>query len=226
MFDQLFVRSDALTRYLSAPLVDERCQYLAHRAVQGMAKSTLDAKARLLLSIAEYMRLADRPSDKITPSEIKKAATVLVQPELERGRPPLVSIPPLQAHCSSNTSVRLNFRMARNPTDARLGRDFQSLCAGAEQWNSVQIALHCLTRKGICCWCRAGEYVGCVNYANTGQPRDLIFGMKAMGWDWRQQCTRGQGNYIMGWDWRQQCTRGQGNYISAAECAGGLNTDG
>ena len=39
MFDQLFVRSDALTRYLSAPLVDERRQYLTHCAVQGMTKS-------------------------------------------------------------------------------------------------------------------------------------------------------------------------------------------
>jgi integrase/recombinase XerD len=75
MFDQLFVRSDALTRYLSAPLVDERRQYLTHCAVQGMTKSTLEAKARLLLSIAEYLKLADRPSDTITLSEIKKAAT-------------------------------------------------------------------------------------------------------------------------------------------------------
>jgi len=75
MFDQLFVRSDALTRYLSAPLVDERRQYLTHCAVQGMTKSTLEAKARLLLSIAEYLRLADRPTDTISLSEIKKAAT-------------------------------------------------------------------------------------------------------------------------------------------------------
>jgi hypothetical protein len=75
MFDQLFVRSDTLTRYLSAPLLDERRQYLTRCAVQGMTKSTLEAKARLLLSIAEYLKLADRPSDTITLSEIKKAAT-------------------------------------------------------------------------------------------------------------------------------------------------------
>src|SRR5439155_9144486 len=75
MFDHLFVRSDALTRYLSAPLVDERRQYLTHCAVQGMTKSTLEAKARLQLSIAEYLRLAERPSDTISLSEIKKAAT-------------------------------------------------------------------------------------------------------------------------------------------------------
>jgi integrase/recombinase XerD len=75
MFDQLFVRSETLTRYLSAPLVDERRQYLTHCAVQGMTKSTLEAKARLLLSIAEYLRLAARSSDTISLSEIKKAAT-------------------------------------------------------------------------------------------------------------------------------------------------------
>jgi integrase/recombinase XerD len=75
MFDQLFVRSDALTRYLSAPLVDERRQYLTHCAVQGMTKSTLEAKARLLLSIAEYLRLATRPDETISLPEIEKAAT-------------------------------------------------------------------------------------------------------------------------------------------------------
>ena len=36
MFDQLFVRSDAVARYLSAPLVEERRQYLTRCAVQGM----------------------------------------------------------------------------------------------------------------------------------------------------------------------------------------------
>ena len=59
----------------SAPLVDGRRQYLTHWAVQGMTKSTLEAKARLVLSIAEYLRLADRPSDTISLSEIEKAAT-------------------------------------------------------------------------------------------------------------------------------------------------------
>jgi hypothetical protein len=75
MFDQLFFRSDALTRQLSAPLVEERRQYLALCAAQGMSKGTLEVKARLLLSIAEYLRLADRPNDRISLPEIKKAAT-------------------------------------------------------------------------------------------------------------------------------------------------------
>ena len=75
MCNQLFFRSDALTRQLSAPLVDERRQYLAHCAAQGMSKCTLRVKARLLLSIAEYLRLAERPSDTITLLQIKKSAS-------------------------------------------------------------------------------------------------------------------------------------------------------
>src|SRR5882762_2745355 len=75
MFDQLFCRSDALTRRLSAPLVDERRQYLALCAAQGMSKCTMEVKARLLLSIAEYLRLAERPNDTIALPEIKKAAS-------------------------------------------------------------------------------------------------------------------------------------------------------
>lgn len=37
MFKELFLRSDALTRQLWAPLVDERRQYLAGCASQGMS---------------------------------------------------------------------------------------------------------------------------------------------------------------------------------------------
>ena len=44
MFDQLFVRSDALTRQFSAPLVDERRQFLALCAAQGMSKCTMEVK--------------------------------------------------------------------------------------------------------------------------------------------------------------------------------------
>jgi len=75
MFDQLFFRSDALTRQLSAPLVDERRQYLAQCAAQGTSKCILRVKARLLLSIAQYLRLAERSNDTITLVEIKKAAS-------------------------------------------------------------------------------------------------------------------------------------------------------
>ena len=70
MFDQLFFRSDALTRQLSAPLVDERRQYLTQCAAQGMSRRTLRMKARLLLSITEYLRLAARPDDTISLPEM------------------------------------------------------------------------------------------------------------------------------------------------------------
>src|SRR6266566_6713844 len=73
MFNQLFFRSDALTRQLSAPLVDERRRYLAHSAAQGMSKCTLRMKARLLLSIAEYLRSAERPNDAISLVELAHA---------------------------------------------------------------------------------------------------------------------------------------------------------
>ena len=75
MFVRLFVRSDALSRQLSAPLVDERRRYLTHRAEQGMSKGTLRAKARFLLSITTYLKLADRPNDTISIQAIQRAAT-------------------------------------------------------------------------------------------------------------------------------------------------------
>ena len=74
MFNRLFVRSDALTRQLSAPLADERRRYLADREEQGMSKSTLRSKARILLSIADYLKLAPRPQGQISMQEIEKAA--------------------------------------------------------------------------------------------------------------------------------------------------------
>ena len=49
MFNQLFFRSDALIRQLSAPLVDERRQYLAECASQGMSRRSLRAKSLTLI---------------------------------------------------------------------------------------------------------------------------------------------------------------------------------
>jgi hypothetical protein len=75
MFDQLFFRSDASTHQLSASLLDKRRPYLAQCAAQEMSKCTLRRKARLLLSIAEYLRLAERSNDTISLPKIKKAAS-------------------------------------------------------------------------------------------------------------------------------------------------------
>jgi hypothetical protein len=57
VFNRLFVRSDALTRQLSAALADERRQYLTNCEDQGMSRSTLRSKARMLIRIADYLKL-------------------------------------------------------------------------------------------------------------------------------------------------------------------------
>src|SRR5262249_46800113 len=74
MFNQLFSRSDALTRQLWAPLVEERRPYLAECASQGMSRTTLRAKSLLLLSIVDHLKLGHRPKDRISLTEIKDAA--------------------------------------------------------------------------------------------------------------------------------------------------------
>jgi integrase/recombinase XerD len=74
MFNQLFLRSDGLNRALSAPLVEERRQYLTQCASQGMSTKTLLVKSRILLSIVEYLRLEHRPEDRIAIAEIEDAA--------------------------------------------------------------------------------------------------------------------------------------------------------
>lgn len=74
MLEQLFFRSDALACQLSAPLVDERRQYLAQCAAQGITRRTLRVKARLLVSITKHLRLAERPYGRIALPEIEKAA--------------------------------------------------------------------------------------------------------------------------------------------------------
>lgn len=74
MFNRLFVRSDALTRHLSAPLADERSQYLANCEQQGMSRHTLRSKAWTLLSIADSLKSAHRSQDQISLQEIDKVA--------------------------------------------------------------------------------------------------------------------------------------------------------
>jgi hypothetical protein len=75
VFNRLFARSDSLTRQRSGPLVDERRNYLCNCEEQGMSKSTLRTKARTLLSIANYLKLAHRTNDQISFDEIEKLAS-------------------------------------------------------------------------------------------------------------------------------------------------------
>jgi hypothetical protein len=75
VFTQLFSRSDAIARHLSAPFVYERSQYLNHCVAHGFSRKNLRRKAWILLSTVEYLRLAERPNDTINHSEIETAAT-------------------------------------------------------------------------------------------------------------------------------------------------------
>lgn len=55
MFDQLFERQHALARQLSAPLVEERRQYLSLCHSQEFSRSSLRLTAQLLVATAEYL---------------------------------------------------------------------------------------------------------------------------------------------------------------------------
>jgi hypothetical protein len=73
MFDQLFERPHVLARQLSAPLVEERGQYLFHCQAQEFSRSSLRLTAHLLLATTEYLKLGDRPGEIITLGEIEEA---------------------------------------------------------------------------------------------------------------------------------------------------------
>jgi integrase/recombinase XerD len=79
MFEQLFERSDALTRQRAGPLLEERRRYLLHLADQGMARNTLRVVAYYLLGAAAYLRLAERPDAIISAEELDQAAAIWVR---------------------------------------------------------------------------------------------------------------------------------------------------
>lgn len=92
MFEQLFERPHALARHRNGPLADERRRYLAHCADQQMARRTLHGIAVFTLAVARYLRLADRPGERITRAEIEAAADRWVQ---RHPRPPVLRHPRL-----------------------------------------------------------------------------------------------------------------------------------
>jgi hypothetical protein len=61
MFDQLFERPHALARQLSAPLVEERRQYLSLCHAQEFSRSSLRLTAQLLVATAEYLKTLRPP---------------------------------------------------------------------------------------------------------------------------------------------------------------------
>lgn len=74
MFEQLFVRPHALARQRNGPLVEERRRYLAHCAGQQMSPRTLQGIAIYTLVVAKALRLADRPGELVTRTEIEAEA--------------------------------------------------------------------------------------------------------------------------------------------------------
>lgn len=93
MFDQLFEHPHALARQCAGPLVEERLRYLVHLADQGMARKTLQGAACYLLVVADYLRLADRPGEVISPAELDQKATLWANrsPGPPDGKPRLLS---------------------------------------------------------------------------------------------------------------------------------------
>lgn len=74
MLERLFERPHALARQRAGPLLEERLRFLEHRAGQGMARRTLRETAVYLLVVARSLRLAERPADLISRSEIERQA--------------------------------------------------------------------------------------------------------------------------------------------------------
>jgi hypothetical protein len=61
-------------RQRAGPLLEERLRYLCYRADQGITCRILQETARSLLVVAEVLRLADRPGEVISLSEIEQQA--------------------------------------------------------------------------------------------------------------------------------------------------------
>jgi len=91
MFSQLFFRSDALARQLSAPLVYERGQYLNHCAAQGMSGQDLWSDGTgALLRVVNWPPFSEASYPRLNPSNASPASVAL--PRLSRfPRPPTPS---------------------------------------------------------------------------------------------------------------------------------------
>jgi site-specific recombinase XerD len=74
MFELLFKRPHALTRHLKGPMVKERLLFLNHLAGQGISLHSLHSIASYLLACMRYLRLADRPGETITYTEVATKA--------------------------------------------------------------------------------------------------------------------------------------------------------
>lgn len=74
MFDRLFQNPRVLAHQQNGPLAEERRRYLTHCAAQQMSPARLQHIARYILVITEALRLAERPGELITRTEIESEA--------------------------------------------------------------------------------------------------------------------------------------------------------
>lgn len=74
MFDRFLKDPHALERQQNGPLAEERRRYLAHCVKQQLSCETLRGTASYILVIARELRLAERPGERITHTEIDAAA--------------------------------------------------------------------------------------------------------------------------------------------------------
>jgi integrase/recombinase XerD len=87
MFERLFKDPRALARHRNGPLAEERRRFLAHCTEQRMSFLSIQKIAEYTLTVAKAMRLADRPGELITRSEIEvEAARWVNRPRRRRGR--------------------------------------------------------------------------------------------------------------------------------------------
>jgi integrase/recombinase XerD len=86
MFDRLLKQPHALAVHRNGPLAEERRRYLAHCAEQQMSRDTLQHIASYTLVVANALRLAKRPGELITRTEIQAAADRWVNRRSSRPR--------------------------------------------------------------------------------------------------------------------------------------------
>ena len=81
MFNDLFTSPQAVDRYSSGPLLDERLRYLAHCVAQGSTRSSLRLTAQHQLVVIDYLHLRD--SDSVTLKQIEAAADLWIGRQLQ-----------------------------------------------------------------------------------------------------------------------------------------------
>jgi hypothetical protein len=97
MFHQLFRRPCAVRRHCAGPLLEERLRYLAYLADLGMRRNDLQSQAHILLVIAEFLDLAERPDEVISREEILQKSDLWAQ----HSEPRKVRIPKTRSACQS-----------------------------------------------------------------------------------------------------------------------------